>query len=119
MSSKGKRKEEGFGQGAQGSGQCFKGVCVLCRGSPAAGHQASFHPRQALPTEPMAVQQNKMPAQAETGKRGRRRGGRARKNIQAFYKLCHEFEQKGHCTIVDCEYAHGQDMLDTRLQDSQ
>lgn len=92
---------------------------MFCRGSPAAGHQASFHPRQALPSEPVAVQQNKMPAQAEAGKRGRHRGGRARKKPQAFYKLCHEFEQKGHCTVVDCEYAHGQDMLDTRNQDNQ
>jgi len=90
-----------------------------CRGSPASGHQASFHPREAMDSVPMSVQLNKMPAQPETGRRRGNRGGKKARKSAAFYKLCVEFEEKGHCTIVGCEYAHGQDMLDERRMEKE
>ena len=94
---------------------------VVSRGGPAAGHQAAFHPRATGVEQPVAVQLNKMPAQPSDSSRRRRTrhhrggGGGGRSNPN-HYKLCREFSEKGHCTAVDCAFAHGKDMLDTRLQ---
>lgn len=95
-------------------------LCLSCRGTPASGHQAGFRPRQAAPEQPVAVQLNKMPAQAEAGKKkGRHKGSGRNKRSKNFYKMCREFEQKGHCTIVDCDFAHGQDNLDVRIREKE
>ena len=90
-----------------------------CRGSPASGHQASFHPREAVDSVPVSVQLNKMPAQPETNRRRGTRGGKKARKSAAFYKLCVEFEEKGHCTVLGCENAHGQDMLDNRRMEKE
>ena len=95
-------------------------MLAACRGSPQSGHQAAFHAKQGpLHMEPIAVQLHKMPAQPEGGRRARNRAAGRNKKSAAFYKLCHEYETKGHCTIVDCDYAHGKDMLETRLQEKE
>lgn len=70
--------------------------------------------------QPLAVQLHKMPAQPDTGvgrrHRTHRRGvGRGPK----YFKTCREFSEKGHCTARECQYAHGKDMLDTRLQEKE
>ena len=61
-----------------------------------------------------------MPAQPDMGRkhRAKRRGGGGRNNPNHF-KLCRQFAEKGHCTAVDCDFAHGKDMLDTRLQEKE
>lgn len=94
---------------------------VICRGSPSAGHQAGFHPRATGVEQPVAVQLNKMPAQPGNSHHKRkpkhhRGGGGGGCSNPNHYKLCREFADKGHCTAVDCAFAHGKDMLDTRLQ---
>lgn len=86
----------------------------MFRGGPAAGHQAAFRPRHTAPEQPLAVQLNKMPNKPDMGKQ---RKPRRRGSTSSYFKLCREFEEKGHCNARDCQFAHGKDMLDTRMQE--
>ena len=91
---------------------------LLCRGSPSAGHQVAFCPKQTAPEQPLSVQLHKMPEKPEMGKkRKKNRPHKSRAPGASHYKLCHEFQVKGHCTAVDCDFAHGQDVLDARNQE--
>ncbi|DBA84516.1 hypothetical protein WJX77_012125 [Trebouxia sp. C0004] len=113
------RKPSSVRTGKQKGRQADGSHAFSSKGAPASGHQASFHPREAKDSVPMSVQLNKMPAQPETVRRRSTRGGKKTRKSAASYKLCVEFEEKGHCKILGCEYAHGQDMLDKRRMEKE
>ncbi|KAL3145657.1 hypothetical protein ABBQ32_003195 [Trebouxia sp. C0010 RCD-2024] len=102
------------------AGASARGTPPRHRGSPTAGHKPPLHHKATGVEQPLAVQLHKMPAQPDTGAgrrhRPNRKGGAKNPN---HYKLCREFMEKGHCNGGDCAFAHGKDMLDTRLQEKE
>lgn len=75
--------------------------------------RTELHPSLA---EPMSVWEGKMPAQAEAVKKS---GKKKNKNKAEHFIMCACQAERGVCNLIGCQFAHSEEELQKRREQSE